>query len=47
MPDKSLEGGLDPMDISDPVTAYFYLSDDAQAEVEPGTSKLYPTISTG
>jgi len=29
MPDKRAEGGLDPMDIANPVSAYFFLSDDA------------------
>jgi len=33
MPDKSAEGGLDPMDIANPVSAYFFLSDDAQDEI--------------
>jgi len=34
MPDKgSSEGGLDPMNIANPVSAYFFLSDDAQDEI--------------
>jgi len=38
MPDKSAEGGFDPMDIANPVSAYFFLSDDAQNEIA-GTDK--------
>ena len=34
MPDKgSPEGGVDPMEIANPVSAYFFLSDDAQDEI--------------
>ena len=33
MPDKSAEGGLDPMDIANPVSIYFFLSGDAQYEI--------------
>ena len=33
IPDKSTEGELDPMDIVNPVSAYFFLSDDAQDEI--------------
>jgi len=33
MPDKSAEGGFDLMDIVDPASAYFFLSDDAQDEI--------------
>ncbi|MBC8420778.1 MAG: hypothetical protein H8E10_19525 [Desulfobacterales bacterium] len=33
MPNKSAEGGLDPMDITDPASAYLFLSDDAQDEI--------------
>jgi len=33
VPDKGFEGGLDPMDIGNPVSAYFFLSDDAQDEI--------------
>ena len=29
----SSEGGLDPMNIANPVSAYFFLSDDAQDEI--------------
>ncbi|MCF8143715.1 MAG: hypothetical protein K9N21_07335 [Deltaproteobacteria bacterium] len=38
MPDEASLGGLDPMDISDPASAYFLLSDDAQDEIT-GTDK--------
>ena len=33
IPNKSAEGGFDPMDIANPVSAYFFLSDDAQDEI--------------
>jgi len=34
MPDKgSSEGGFDPLDIANPVNAYFFLSDDVQDEI--------------
>ena len=39
MPDKSAEGRLDPMDIANPVSAYFFLSDDAQDEISGGKKK--------
>jgi hypothetical protein len=29
----SSEGGLDPMDVTNPASAYFFLSDDAQDEI--------------
>jgi hypothetical protein len=38
IPDEVSAGGLDPMDISDPASAYFLLSDDAQDEIT-GTGK--------
>jgi len=38
MPGEGPAGGLDPMDISDPASAYFLLSDDAQDEIT-GTVK--------
>ena len=37
-PDRSTESGIDPMDIADPASAYFFLSDDAQDEIT-GTGK--------
>ncbi|MFH1953211.1 MAG: hypothetical protein ABIL06_16530 [Pseudomonadota bacterium] len=33
IPGKSIEVGLDPMDITNPVSAYFFLSDNAQDEI--------------
>ena len=33
MPDEGAEGGFDPLDIANPVGAYFSLSDDAQDEI--------------
>ncbi len=38
MPNEASLDGLDPMDISDPASAYFLLSDDAQDEIA-GTGK--------
>jgi len=41
MPDKgSSEGGLDPMNIVNPVSAYFFLSDDAQDEISGSDKKM-------
>jgi hypothetical protein len=39
IPDKSAEGGLDPMDIANPASAYFLLSDDAQEEIAGSEKK--------
>jgi len=40
MPDKGgSEGGFDPMDIDNPVNAYFFLSDDAQDEINGSDKK--------
>ena len=37
MPDKEeAEDGFDPMDITNPVSAFFFLSDDVQDEIEDG-----------
>jgi len=33
MSNKGAEGGFDPTDIANPVSAYFFLSDDAQDEI--------------
>jgi predicted Zn-ribbon and HTH transcriptional regulator len=38
-PDEASLGGLDPMDISDPASAYFLLSDDAQDEIAGSDKK--------
>ncbi|MFH1349490.1 MAG: hypothetical protein ABII26_01000, partial [Pseudomonadota bacterium] len=32
-------GGIDPLDINDPKSAYFFLSDDAQDEIAGGEKK--------
>jgi len=40
MPDEgSSGGGLDPMNIVNPVSAYFFLSDDAQDEISGAKKK--------
>ena len=41
MPDKgSSEGGLDTMNIVNPVSAYFFLSDEAQDEISGSDKKM-------
>ena len=48
MPDKGgSEGGLDPMDIANPVSAYFFLSDDAQDETRGRDKKKMKCLSCG
>ncbi len=47
MPDKYAEGGFDPMDIVNPVSAYFFLSDDAQDEISGGEKKDMKCRSCG
>lgn len=47
IPDKSTEGGLDPMDISDPVSAYLFLSEDAQDEISGRGKKRMKWLSCG
>ncbi len=48
MPDRgSSEGALDPMDFANPVSAYFFLSDDAQDEVCESDKKSMKCISCG
>ncbi len=48
MPDKGgSEGGFDPMDIANPVSAYFFLSDDAQDEISGGKKKNMKCRSCG
>jgi len=48
MPDEgSSEGGLDPMDIANPVSAYFFLSYDAQDEISGGKKKNMKCRSYG
>ena len=34
MPDRSVEGEFELVEISDPVSPYFFLSNDAQDEIE-------------
>ncbi len=46
-PDKSAKGGLDPMDIANPVSAYFFLSDDAQDEISGRDKKRMKCLSCG
>jgi hypothetical protein len=45
--DKGAEGGLDPMDIANPVSAYFFLSDDAQDEISGRDKKRMKCLSCG
>ena len=48
IPDKGgSEGGLDPMDIANPVSAYFFLSDDAQDEISGSDKKKMRCLSCG
>lgn len=47
MPDRGTEGGLDPMDIANPVSAYFFLSDDAQDEISGSKRKKMKCLSCG
>ena len=47
MPDKSAEDGLDPMDVVNPISAYFFLSDDAQDEISGGKKKNMKCRSCG
>ena len=47
MQDKSSEGGFDPMDIANPVSAYFFLSDDAQDEVSGSDKKRMKCLFCG
>ena len=43
----SSEGGFDPMDITNPVSAYFFLSDDAQDEISGKNLKKMTCQSCG
>ncbi len=45
IPDKSAERGFDPMDIVNPVSAYFFLSDDAQDEISGSDKKTMKCLS--
>jgi len=47
MPDNSTEGGFDPIDIVNPVSAYFFVSDDAQDEITGSDKKRMKCLSCG
>jgi len=47
MPDDTSLGCLDPTDISDPASAYFLLSDDAQDEITGTGKKKMKCLSCG
>ena len=48
MPDKDETGdGFDPMDITNPVSAFFFLSDDVQDELHGGDKKKMKCLSCG
>jgi len=47
MPDTVTEGGLDPRDIANPASAYFFLSDDAQVEISGTGKKRMKCLSCG
>ena len=47
MPDKSAEEGFNPTDIANPVSAYFFLSDDAQDDISGGKKKNMKCRSCG
>lgn len=45
--DMAAGGRLDPMDITEPASAYFLLSDDAQDEISGGDRKKMKCLSCG
>jgi len=47
MPDEVSSGSVDPMDISDPASAYFLLSDDAQEDINATGKKKMKCRSCG
>jgi len=47
MPDTVTEGGLDPMDIADPASSYFFVSDDAQNKITGNGRKEMKCRSCG
>jgi len=47
MPDEASLGGLDPMDISDPASPYFLLSDDAQDEITGSDKRRMKCLTCG
>jgi hypothetical protein len=44
---SSSEGGIDPLNITNPASAYFFLSDDAQDEISGGKGKNMKCQSCG
>ncbi|MDQ1336956.1 MAG: hypothetical protein QG552_3906 [Thermodesulfobacteriota bacterium] len=47
MPGEDSVGGLDPMDISNPASAYLFLSDDAQDEISGSGKTRMKCLSCG
>ena len=47
MSDKSAEGGIDPLNIENPTSTYFFLSDDAQDEISGRKRKNVKCRSCG
>ena len=48
IPDKNKAGdGFDPMDITNPVSAFFFLSDDAQDELQGSGKRKMKCLSCG
>jgi len=47
LPDKSAEDELNPMDITNPASAYLFLSDDAQDEISGNDRKNMKCLSCG
>ena len=48
MPDKGgVEDGFDPMDITNPVSAFFFLSDDAQDELQGSDKAKMSCLTCG
>ena len=45
--EKRANGGFDPMDVADPINAYFFLSDDAQDEIVGKDKKKMKCQSCG
>ncbi len=47
MPDEGPEGGFDPLDIANPVSAYFFLRDDVLDEITGNNKKKMKCHSCG
>jgi len=47
MPEKDAEAGLDPLDIYSQVSAYLFLSDDAQDEITGSDKRKMKCLSCG